>query len=70
MNFLLVTVGFIDENSEASVVNCTSYRVNEAGEFLEDLSFWHKDLENVIIIIRMTVSIKFPDIICASQNTQ
>lgn len=43
-NFLEITTKLIDENPTASLVYCSSHRVNAEGEYIDDLSFWYNDL--------------------------
>lgn len=43
-NFLETTCKLLDQNPEVSLVYCTSHRVNENGDYMDDLSFWYNDL--------------------------
>jgi glycosyltransferase involved in cell wall biosynthesis len=43
-NFLSITTNLLANNMEASMVYCKSHRVNELNEYIDDLSFWYKDI--------------------------
>jgi glycosyltransferase involved in cell wall biosynthesis len=45
-NFLEVTSSLLDRNPDLSLVYCKSNRVDENGEYMDDLSHWYDDLSS------------------------
>lgn len=43
-NFLEVTSNLLNQNLDVSLVYCKSHRVNEQGDFIDDLFGWYEDL--------------------------